>query len=151
MLNEVCLPLGMPKHEMERLDDLVKERIRIPKGGALFRLADPVEGIYGLRSGSIKMQLEDSTGHIQITGFLLPGEILGMDSLVENRHVSHAIALEDIEAKFDSIPKDRPVALVCNTGLRSYEVMLYLHNHGVTDVVNALGGMQALIKRGDNM
>ena len=35
--------------------------------------------------------------------------------------------------------------------LRSYEVMLYLHNHGVTDVVNALGGMQALIKRGDNM
>ena len=57
----------------------------------------------------------------------------------------HAIALEDIEAKFDSIPKDRPVALVCNTGLRSYEVMLYLHNHGVTDVVNALGGMQALI------
>ena len=59
----------------------------------------------------------------------------------------HAIALEDIEAKFDSIPKDRPVALVCNTGLRSYEVMLYLHNHGVTDVVNALGGMQALIKR----
>ena len=63
----------------------------------------------------------------------------------------HAIALEDIEAKFDSIPKDRPVALVCNTGLRSYEVMLDLHNHGVTDVVNALGGMQALIKRGDNM
>ena len=33
----------------------------------------------------------------------------------------------------------------------SYEVMLYLHNHGVTDVVNALGGMQALVKRGDNM
>ena len=63
----------------------------------------------------------------------------------------HAVALEDVEAKFDSIPKDRPVALVCNTGLRSYEVMLYLHKHGVTDVVNALGGMQALIKRGDNM
>ncbi|GHC38184.1 transcriptional regulatory protein btr [Alcaligenes pakistanensis] len=97
MLNEVCLPLGMPKHEMERLDELVKERIRIPKGGVLFRLADSVEGIYGLRSGSIKMQLEDSSGHIQITGFLLPGEILGMDSLVENRHVSHAIALEDSE------------------------------------------------------
>ena len=56
-----------------------------------------------------------------------------------------------MEPDFDSIPKDRPVALVCNTGLRSYEVMLYLHNHGVTDVVNALGGMQALIKRGDNM
>lgn len=97
MLNEVCLPLGMPRFEMERLDELVKERIRIPRGDALFKLADPVEGIYGLRSGSMKTQLEDSKGHIQITGFLLPGEILGMDSLGDDRHVSHALALEDSE------------------------------------------------------
>ncbi len=97
MLNEVCLPLGMPRYEMERLDELVKERIRIPKGSALYQLADPVEGIYGLRSGSIKTQLEDAKGNIQITGFLLPGEILGMDSLHEDSHRSHAIALEDSE------------------------------------------------------
>lgn len=62
----------------------------------------------------------------------------------------HAITLGDTEVKFDSIPKDRPMALMCNTGLRSHEVTPYLHNHSVTDVVSALDDIQALIKRGDN-
>lgn len=97
MLNEVCLPLGMPRYEMERLDELVKERIRIPKGSVLYKPEDSVEGIYGLRSGSLKTQLEDAKGHIHITGFFLPGEILGMDSLHDDVHRSHAIALEDSE------------------------------------------------------
>ncbi|MGB3289268.1 MAG: fumarate/nitrate reduction transcriptional regulator Fnr [Burkholderiaceae bacterium] len=97
MLNEICLPLGMPRNDVSKLDELVKERIRIPKGGALFRLGDKTEAVYGIRSGSIKTQLEDSQGQVQITGFLLPGEILGMDGLLDNTHISHAIALEDTE------------------------------------------------------
>lgn len=97
MLSEVCLPLGMPRNEVSKLDELVKERIRIPKGKTLFRLGDKTEAVYGLRSGCLKTQLEDASGQVQITGFLLPGEIIGMDGLLENRHVSHAIALEDSE------------------------------------------------------
>src|SRR5690606_21593635 len=97
MLNEICLPLGMQRGEINKLDELIKERIRIPKGSALFRLGDPTEAVYGIRSGSLKTQLEDASGQVQITGFLLPGEILGLDGLVNNTHVSHAIALEDSE------------------------------------------------------
>jgi CRP/FNR family transcriptional regulator len=97
MLNEICLPLGMPPTDVARLDELVKERIRLPKGKTLFQLGDKTEAIYGIRSGSLKTQLEDSSGQIQITGFLLPGEIIGMDGLVDNRHASNAIALEDSE------------------------------------------------------
>src|SRR5690606_32097637 len=78
-------------------DELINERIRLPKGSALFHLGDKTEAVYGIRSGSIKTQLEDAAGQGQITGFLLPGEILGMDGLVNNTHVSHAIALEDSE------------------------------------------------------
>src|SRR3546814_5857516 len=59
MLNDICLPLGMPRNDVAKLDELIKERIRIPKAGALFRLGDKVEAVYGLRSGSIKTQLED--------------------------------------------------------------------------------------------
>jgi CRP/FNR family transcriptional regulator len=97
MLSEICLPLGMEHADVAQLDELVKERIRIPKGKALFHLGDKTEAVYGIRSGSIKTQLEDASGQVQITGFLLPGEILGMDGLVNNTHVSHAIALEDSE------------------------------------------------------
>jgi len=97
MLSEICLPLGMARNDVAKLDELIKERIRLPKGTALFHLGDKTEAVYGIRSGSLKTQLEDASGQVQITGFLLPGEILGMDGLLHNTHVSHAIALEDSE------------------------------------------------------
>jgi CRP/FNR family transcriptional regulator len=87
----------MARNDVAKLDELVKERIRIPKGRALFHLGDATEAVYGIRSGSLKTQLEDAAGQVQITGFLLPGEIIGMDGLLDNIHVSHAIALEDSE------------------------------------------------------
>lgn len=97
MLNSLCLPVGMSKQDIARLDEVVNARIRIAKGHPLFRLGEPTQAIYGIRSGSIKTQLEDSAGQLQITSFLLPGEIAGMDGLLENRQLSHAIALEDTE------------------------------------------------------
>lgn len=97
MLSELCLPLGMARNDVAKMDELIKERIRVPKGSALFHLGDKTEAVYGIRLGTIKTQLEDASGQVQITGFLLPGEILGMDGLVNNTHTSHAIALEDSE------------------------------------------------------
>lgn len=61
----------------------------------------------------------------------------------------HAIPLEEVEECLQTLPRDKQIALICNTGLRSYEVALYLHEKGLTNVVNALGGMQAQIKRGE--
>ena len=60
----------------------------------------------------------------------------------------HAIPLEEIAARINEVPKDRPVALICNTGLRAYDSLLVLARNGVTDVVNSTGGMQAAIKMG---
>ena len=60
----------------------------------------------------------------------------------------HAIPLEEIAARINEVPKDRPVAIICNTGLRAYDSLLVLARNGVTDVVNSTGGMQAAIKMG---
>jgi NADPH-dependent 2,4-dienoyl-CoA reductase/sulfur reductase-like enzyme/rhodanese-related sulfurtransferase len=60
----------------------------------------------------------------------------------------HAIPLEEIGARIAEIPRDRPVAVICNTGLRSYDGVLVLARHGITDVVNTMGGMQAALKMG---
>ena len=59
----------------------------------------------------------------------------------------HAIPLEELETRLDEIPGDRPVCLVCNTGLRAYDAQLILARHGITSV-NVFGGMQALLKSG---
>jgi len=97
VLSELCLPLGLARADVEKLDTLVQERIRISKGHTLFRLGDTGHAIYALRFGCIKTQVEDVCGQVQITGFLLPGELLGLNNLVNTRQRSHAVALEDSE------------------------------------------------------
>ncbi|MBC2768391.1 helix-turn-helix domain-containing protein [Pusillimonas minor] len=97
MLNSLCLPVGMSTVDIARFEEVVQERIRVPKGDTLFNTGDPAQAIYGIRVGSMKTQLEDATGHIQVTGFLLPGEIVGLDGFLEGKQLSHAIALEDTE------------------------------------------------------
>lgn len=97
MLNSFCLPIGMPQADVQKLDEIVEERIRLRKGEALFRQGEDARAIYGIRSGSVKTQMEDSRGQVQVTGFLLPGEIVGMDGYLNTRQVTHALALEDSE------------------------------------------------------
>lgn len=97
MLGHVCVPVGMAAAEVEKLDELVKDRVRLEKGKPLYALDDPLDAVYSVRFGSMKTQLEDATGQIQITGFHLPGEIIGMDGMLEGKHVSTAMALEDSE------------------------------------------------------
>ncbi|WP_308584582.1 FAD-dependent oxidoreductase [uncultured Desulfovibrio sp.] len=60
----------------------------------------------------------------------------------------HAMPLEEIAARISEVPKDRPVAIICNTGLRAYDSLLVLARNGVTNVVNSTGGMQTAIKMG---
>lgn len=60
----------------------------------------------------------------------------------------HAISLEAMQTRWNEVPKDRPVAIICNTGLRSYDAVLCLARHGITDVRHSMGGMQALLAQG---
>ena len=97
MLNNLCIPVGLPPNEIEKLDQVVTERLRISKGSFVYHQNDEASAIYGIRSGSIKTQVEDASGQVQVTGFLLPGEIVGIDGYQGSHHMTHAIALEDTE------------------------------------------------------
>jgi CRP/FNR family transcriptional regulator, anaerobic regulatory protein len=97
MMGSVCVPSGMPSHEVAKLDELVKERIRIEKGQPLFQHGETLDALFGLRTGSIKTQVTEASGEQQITGFFLPGEIIGLDGMMDGEHNSTAIAMEDSE------------------------------------------------------
>ena len=106
MMGSVCLPVGMPSSEVSQLDDLVKERLRIEKGQPLFQHGSHLDALFGLRTGSIKTQIAEASGRHQITGFFLPGEIVGLDGMMEGIHSSTAVAMEDSEVcvvKLDDI------------------------------------------------
>lgn len=81
--------------------------------------------------------------------FFIDSRPAAASKAVQEKHPDwHAIPLEEIAARVNEVPKDRPVAIICNTGLRAYDSLLVLARNGVTDVVNSTGGMQAAIKMG---
>jgi CRP/FNR family transcriptional regulator len=97
MMGSVCLPVGMPSSEVAKLDELVKERLRVEKGQPLFQHGTALDALFALRAGSIKTQINEASGQQQITGFYLPGEIVGLDGMLDGIHSSTAIAMEDSE------------------------------------------------------
>lgn len=60
----------------------------------------------------------------------------------------HAIPLEEIKGRMQDIPRDRPIAVICNSGARAYEGLVELTQHGFKDVRNSMGGMQSVTKMG---
>ena len=98
VLGQFCLPVGLSAEEVDRIDSLVTERVRLKKGDALYRQGDTLSAVYGIKFGSLKTEYALPDGREQITGFHLPGEMLGLDGIGNNQYQSNAIALEDSEA-----------------------------------------------------
>ena len=69
---------------------------------------------------------------------------------IEERHPGQYLSmpLEEFSQRYGEFPKDRPVALICNTGTRAYEVQLKLRTMGI-EAPNSEGGHTAMKLRGD--
>lgn len=52
-----------------------------------------------------------------------------------------ALPLTEFEEKFNSIPKDKEIVLVCRGGSRSLKATYFLMNHGYDKVANMSGGI----------
>jgi rhodanese-related sulfurtransferase len=54
------------------------------------------------------------------------------------------IPLGELERRFQEIPKDRDVVLICRSGNRSGQAYRFLKSHGFTRIRNLNGGMTAI-------
>ena len=96
-LRELCMPLGLNTEELQRIDDIVAIRRRIPKGDSLFRNGEKFSALYAIRTGFFKTCVSSEDGRDQVTGFQMAGEIIGLDGIVSDLHTCDAVALEDAE------------------------------------------------------
>ena len=96
-LRELCMPMGLSEHDLERLDDLVTTRRKVKRGTTLFSNGDKFASLYAIRTGFFKTCLASEDGRDQVTGFQMAGEIIGLDGIVNDQHSCDAIALEDAE------------------------------------------------------
>jgi rhodanese-related sulfurtransferase len=59
-----------------------------------------------------------------------------------------SIPLSEFEERFNEIPKDKPVVMVCKSGGRSLRAAGFLVNHGYENVVNMQHGMIRWAQKG---
>jgi CRP/FNR family transcriptional regulator, anaerobic regulatory protein len=94
-LRELCLPIGLSKRDLDRLDGLVALHRTVPRGQALFRSGEAFRTIYAVRTGFFKTCISTADGRDQVTGFQMAGELLGLDGIGNDQHHCDAVALED--------------------------------------------------------
>jgi CRP/FNR family transcriptional regulator len=74
----------------------MEARRRIPRGESLFRAGASQSAFYAVRAGFLKSVVH-SAGRPHIVGFLMPGDVAGLDGWASHVHASDAIALADCE------------------------------------------------------
>lgn len=116
-LNEICLPVGIDSQDMGKLDDIINRKTPYARGQHLFHIGDHFKTIYAIRSGSIKTYTTSKDGQEQVTGFHLPGELVGLDAIATD---SHPVAAKTLETtSVCEIPFERLDSLSCEVeGIR---------------------------------
>jgi len=58
------------------------------------------------------------------------------------------IPQDELLARLDEVPRDKPLVLICNAGGRSYETQIALEKAGISGTRNLQGGMAAIRRSG---
>lgn len=99
---------------MQRLDALICGKRAFRRGEYLFRCGEHFRALYAIRTGFFKTQVLHEDGREQVTGFQMPGEIIGMDAICSDAHTCDAVALEDGEiceipfARLEELSRELP-------------------------------------------
>ena len=101
-LGELCLPAGVDRDNLGRLDTLVQRRRPLQRGESLFRAGDPLRSVYVASDGAFKTVVVNEAGEEHVLGFHLPGELFGLDAIGSGKHRCEAIALG--EARVCELP-----------------------------------------------
>ena len=96
-LRELCMPLALNEEELQKLDDLVTTRRKVPRGETLYRNGQRFSALYAIRTGFFKTTVAVADGRDQVTGFQMAGEVIGLDGIVSDHQTCDAVALEDSE------------------------------------------------------
>jgi CRP/FNR family transcriptional regulator len=91
----LCLPSGLAGGALDEFERAVAQRRpvarheRVEIGGA------PFGQLHAVLSGQFKLQRAAPDGGMQVLGFAMPGDLLGLDAIGTGRYANDAVALSD--------------------------------------------------------
>ena len=135
--------MGLGENDMDKLDQIIARRRKVPRDAYLYRMDDPFTNLYAVRIGHFKTYQGSASGEQQVTGFQMAGELLGMDAISTDRHHCDAIALEDSEVCEIPFPRLEELFGTMPILLRHFHRMMSQEITREQSVMLLLGNMRA--------
>ncbi len=142
-LRELCLPVGLEEDEINAIDSLINRWCKIRRGSYLYQAGMDFQSLYIVRSGFFKTYVLHEDGREQVTGFHMPGEMLGLEAISTDVHTCHAVALEDSEICKIPFTRLEEIGRVIPSLMHHFHKIMsrkIVHNH---EAIALLGGMKA--------
>lgn len=136
----LCLPAGLAGAALDEFERTVAERRRVRRHETVEASGAPFGQLHAVLSGQFKLQCAAPDGGVQVLGFAMQGDLLGLDAIGNGRYGSEAIALSDgviccipypaLEALMDRQPglARRLSSLLSASLAQRQEQMLFLGN-----------------------
>ena len=96
-LRSLCLPSDLLPATHASIAAAISSRRRYGRGETLYNVGDRIAAVYAVRAGCFKTILMSEDGREQVTGFYMPGDVVGLDGIGNWYHASRAVALDDSE------------------------------------------------------
>ena len=101
-LFDLCFAQEVAESRREELDRIVRRQRPLQREAHLFHAGQQFRSICVVQSGTVKTYQLSTEGDEIVTGFHLPGELIGLDAIGRERHPEFAVALDD--SRYCDIP-----------------------------------------------
>jgi CRP/FNR family transcriptional regulator len=90
----VCPWIPLDHTDRGALERIMRRPMVLRKGKELFRVGQPLRGLYIVRSGCVKAWNVTETGEEYVLRFYMAGEVVGLGAIAEGRYDCNATALD---------------------------------------------------------
>jgi CRP/FNR family transcriptional regulator len=91
----LCLPSGLAGGALDEFERAVSQRRAVARHERVETGGAPFGQLHAVLSGQFKLQRAAPDGGVQVLGFAMPGDLLGLDAIGPGRYGSDAVALSD--------------------------------------------------------
>ena len=100
-----CIAEGVNKQDLRELQVLVEHVGPLRPGTLIFEQGARFDAIAAVRVGTVKTARLDRDGREHVLGFHLPGEVIGLAGIADERYPCNAVAIDTVQLCRFSFPK----------------------------------------------